>query len=269
MKSIILSISLALSAGMAFAQPVAPTAGKKDAEPAPATVPAIPGTGGTPSIGLDLITSPEAKKAREEFAKLPPAKQEEFSKLMTDGEKLMGERRIPEALQKFNDAEVLWPKNPNLMNLKGSALVNLRDFDRAAKYFDECVQLYPGFWQAHFNAAEMNFVRKKWQVAEKDFRVLLAKDKSIEPQTLKLIEYKIILALIKQKKLDDAKTMINKYDSFDDSPLFYYSNAALNFEQDKRKEGEEWVTNARAVYNPQVNAIFEDSLSELGWLFVF
>lgn len=263
MKRLLLPISLVLFASPAIAQSITPAD-----KPAPAVAPAKPAAGGMPTIDFDL-TTPEAKKGQEEFNKLSAAKQEEFFKLMTDGEKFMGERRIPEALQKFNDAESIWPKHPSLMNIKGSALVNLRDFERAGKYFDECARLYPGFWQAHFNAAEMKFVQKKWEAAEKEFRALLDMDKSIEGPTRKLVEYKIILSMIKLKKTDEAKKMINKYDIFDDSPLFYYANAALNFEADNRKAAEEWVTNARAVYNAQVNAIFEDSLSELGWLFVF
>ncbi len=221
-----------------------------------------------PQLEVEASTA-EAKAAQEAFSKLKAEDQEKFFKLLNEGEKLMGERRVPEALQKFNDAEAYWAIHPNLLNLKGAALVNIRDFERATGYFETGSRVYPAFWQSRFNLAEMNFVRKKWVEAETQFKDLLEKEKQLDVGTRKLLDYKVILSLIKQKKFDEAEKMIKKYDSFDDSPIFFYATAARHFEKDERKQAEEWVTNARAVYDPAINAIFEDSLSELGWLFVF
>jgi tetratricopeptide (TPR) repeat protein len=215
------------------------------------------------------ITTPQAKQARDDFNKLPAEKRESFLKLMSEGQQFLAQRRVTEALEKFNQAEGIYPRNPNLLNLKGAALVNIRDFERASKYFGQAAELYPKFWQTHFNLAEMHFVRKDWETAEKGFRALLDAEQKVEGPTRRLVDYKVILCLIKKGKADEAKKMIANYDIYDDSPIFYYATAALHFERDERKEAEEWVTNARGVYSPQINSIFEDSLTELGWLFVF
>lgn len=233
-------------------------------QPAAAEAPAS----GIPQIEVSIST-PEAKAAQEKFLKRPAEEQEKFGKLMAEGEKLLSERRVPEALQKLTDAEALWPEHPNLLNLKGAALVNIRDFERALPYFEKAAKLYPEFWQSHFNRAEMFFVQKKWEEAEKLFRDLLKREDAIDGSTRKLVDFKIMLCLIKRQKFDEATEMINKYDIYDDAPIHYYALAALHFEKGERKQAEEWVTNARAVYEQQINAIYEDSLTELGWLFVF
>lgn len=253
MKSLPYFLSFLLVAGSLAAQ-------DEPAAEAPAS--------GIPQIEVS-ITTPEAKAAQEKFLKLPAEQQEKFGKLMAEGEKLLSERRVPEALQRLTDAEALWPEHPNLLNLKGACLVNIRDFERALPYFEKAAKLYPEFWQSHFNRAEMFFVQKKWEEAEKLFRDLLKHEQEVDAATRKLVDYKIMLCLIKRQKFDEATALINKYDIYDEAPIHYYALAALHFEKGERKQAEEWVTNARAVYEQQVNAIYEDSLTELGWLFVF
>ncbi|MFM7182378.1 MAG: tetratricopeptide repeat protein [Verrucomicrobiales bacterium] len=213
--------------------------------------------------------TPEAKAAEEEFLKRPAEEQKKFQQLLVDGEKLLAEKRVPEALQKLIDAESIAPIHPVVLNLKGSCLVQIRDFDRALLYFEKAAKLYPTFWQSHFNRAEMFFVQKKWEEAEKQFRELLKQGDAIDATTRKLMEYKVMLCLIKQQKFDDATPLINRYDIYDDAPIYYYSMAALHFEKKENKEAEEWVTNARAIYDAQLYSIYEDSLTEIGWLFVF
>lgn len=265
-KPVSIAAALLIVAGHAFAQ-VTSTAGTDTPVVAPPTTENQAGS--NPANEEVDLKNPEAKKSADEFKKLPKEKQEHFFKLLREGQEMLSQRRITESLEKFNEAETLWPLHPNLLNLKGSALVNIRDFERASIYFERASKLYPKFWQTHFNLSEMNFVGQKWAEAEKMFKQLLAFEQPIEGSTRRLVEYKLIICAIKQKRFDEAKKLIAQYDIYDDTPIFYYATAALNFELDNRKEAEEWVNNARSVYSTQINAIFEDSLTELGWLFVF
>ncbi len=226
------------------------------------------GAGGLPEVDV-AIKTPEAKKAQEEFLKLPVEKQQQFGKLMQEGQTLLGQKRVQEALEKFNEAETLWPLHPNVINLKGAALVNLRDFERATTYFEKGATLYPDFWQMRFNLAEMHFVQGNYKKGEEMFRQLLANEKAIEGPTRRLVDYKVILCVLKQGRADEAKKMIDKYDIYDDTPVHYYGLAAWHFAKGDKAKGEEWVANARRVYSQQTNSIFEDALTELGWLFVF
>lgn len=254
MKRTTLIFSFLLAAGLSIGQEQ-PNAGQQPAAPE--------STFGVPA------TTPEAKAAEEEFLKRPAEDREKFRQLMADGEKLLAEKRVPEALQKLTDAEAIAPHHPVVLNLKGAALVHIRDFERALPYFEKAAKLYPAFWQSRFNRAEMFFVEKKWEESEKQFRELLKEGDAIDGSTRKLMEFKVILCLIKREKFDDATVLINRYDIYDETPIYYYSKAALHFEKKENKEAEEWVTNARAIYDTQLNSIYEDSLTEIGWLFVF
>jgi tetratricopeptide (TPR) repeat protein len=244
------------------------TAGILTAQPEPAATPAAPGDGAASVTGLPAAT-PEAKAAEEEFLKRPAEEREKFHQLLAEGEKLLAEKRIPEALQKLTEAEAIAPSHPVVLNLKGASLVHIRDFERALPYFEKAAQLYPTFWQSRFNRAEMFFVQQKWEEAEKQFREILKAGDAIDAPTRKLMEYKVILCLIKRQKFDEATRFIDRYDIYDDTPIYYYSKAALHFEKKENKEAEEWVTNARAIYEMQLNSIYEDALTEIGWLFVF
>lgn len=253
MKQTTLIFSLFLAAGITTAQ--------EQSSPTPAAAAA-------PALGIPA-TTPEALAAEQEFLKRPAEEKEKFQRLLAEGEKLLAEKRVPEALQKLGEAEAIAPLHPVLLNLKGSSLVHIRDFGRALPYFEKASKLYPAFWQSRFNQAEMAFVEKKWEDAEKQFRELLKEGDAIDAGTRKLMDYKIILCLIKRQKFDEATKLMDRYDIYDDTPIHYYSKAALHFEKKENKEAEEWLTNARSIYDAQMVSIYEDSLTEIGWLFVF
>jgi len=279
---LVVAVSLGLSLRLVAQEPgIVPDSGKAEPEATKTDAPKPDetqeaqdkekprqGAGGLPEVDV-AIKTPEAKKAQEEFLKLPAEKQQQFAKLMQEGQTLLGQKRVQEALEKFNEAETLWPLHPNVINLKGAALVNLRDFERAAKYFEKGAVLYPDFWQMRFNLAEMHFVQGNYKKGEEMFQQLLAHEKAIEGPTRRLVDYKVILCVLKQGRADDAKKMIDKYDIYDDTPVHYYGLAAWYFAKGDKAKGEEWVANARRVYSQQTNSIFEDALTELGWLFVF
>ena len=236
----------------------------EEAETAPGAS-ARPGAGGLPEIDVSIST-PEAKKAQEEFLKLPQDKKDKFGALMQEGQSLLGQKRVQEALTKLNEAEVLWPLHPNIINLKGAALVNIKDYERAHQYFEKGTALYPNFWQLRFNLAEMKFVSKDYKKAEAIFQELLDRVKQLQGTTRTLVEYKVILCVIKEGRSDEARKMIDKYDIYGDTPIYYFGLAAWYFEKGDKAKGQEWVKNANKVYGPEVSGIFGDALIELGWI---
>lgn len=214
-----------------------------------------------------------AKEAQLRFSSKDAATKEKFAELMQTVRERMAQKRTQEALEALNEAEVIWPEYPELLNLKGASLVNLRDFDRAAEYFTKAMEMYPAFWQSKFNLAEMYFVRGNFKRSLELYNGLLEdfkrEDVQLDSVTRRIVDFKIILNHIKLGQAKTADELIANYDLFDDTPIYYYSKAAVHFQAKEEAKAQEWIMKARSVYAPQVNNIFEDSLIELDWMFNF
>ena len=213
------------------------------------------------------FTTADAIKAKEQFLKLPEEKRNEFYSHLKKATDFLTSNRLQEAAEAMTNAERFWPEHPEVLTAKGSILSRLHDYDRATQYFSHGVALYPDCWQMLCNLAEMEYVRKDFKKAEAHFSSVLEKFPKLDLQTARLVEYSIILCLVRQGKLDQAKKRTDKYDAFDETPIFYYSMAALHFQKGETKDGVKWLTDARKVFDAGSITLYEDGLKEAGCVF--
>ena len=214
------------------------------------------------------FTTRESIEARDLFLKKPQGQQVQFFSLLDAGNKFMTSGRFQESLEKFNEAELIWGTYHELLLSKGSALTQLRDFKRAKDYFAKARGLYPDVPQIPFNQAQVAFALKEFKDAETHFAAALnSQDKSFFLPYRRLAQYGQILCIIKQGRMDEAKKAIEKFDAYDESPIYYYGLAAWHFEKGEAGVALQWMRDARAAYDAQTTALYEDGLKELGWLF--
>ena len=85
--------------------------------------------------------------------------------------------------------------------------------------------------------------------------------------TRRLMEYKVFITYLQEKKMDEAKKILDSFDQYDtNSPHFYFASAASCFAKDQKEDGEEWLASASKVYPKEITDVFQDSLVEAGWL---
>lgn len=263
-----------LAAVAAVAQQPAPAAGEPKVElKADAT--------DEPKVKLD---GPEKKDlgdapapAAEATPKLPGVDNltEEQSKLLIQG---MGEVsnylrgvRWQEALEKLADLEEKCGENHYIANLRGAVYTRMRDFNKARVQFVKAVELTKGLdaegFHPKFNLAELDFVTRNWDAARTAFQGLLKDPGKPGTGSDTLINFKIFICDLQQKKEADADVILSTFDQYDaESPAYYYAHAAKLFIQDKKDEANEWLESAKRIYPKEVNEVYNDSLVEMGWL---
>ena len=213
------------------------------------------------------FVTPEAKRSWEQFRKLPQQKRDAFLLLLWEGTDFLQKNRIREAAEKLNDAEILWADHLVLINGKVALYMHARDFDRAAQCLARGLALYPEVWQMRCNMAEIDFVRKNFKKAEEGFQTLLAKEQRLSPTDRRFVDYKVILCQLKQGRMDEARQRLDKYDTFDESPIYFYGMAAWYFQKGEPAKAQQWIQDARRVYDVIKIYFYEDSLKELGLIF--
>lgn len=215
--------------------------------------------------------APQDKLApwQEDFLNLPEDRRKEFAGHLQESRKLFGQKRIFETIEELHAARKIFGDSPDVENMLGACQVEFRDFDKAMEHFDRANSLAPGNPSVLFNIAEVYFVTKKWDDAKRYLQRVLnltAEDDS-QQSIHHLAEYKVLLCMLKTGEVEEARTMLDKYDFMVDTPFPYYAEAAIAFHDGEDIKAEAALARASRVFrNPQLLSPWHDTLMEFGYL---
>ena len=205
--------------------------------------------------------------SQKEFLNLPEEERKEFAKNFGEAARFFQQKRIFECLDALDKAEKIFSNSAELLNLRGSCYVEMRAFDKASTAFEKAIAINPKNSSIRFNIAEVLFVTKEWKKAH-DIFLEIANDIPKSNMSLsRLVEFKILLCKMKMGEDDEVVILAEKYDYQDDSPYYYYVQAALAYEDEKLLEAEEWLARANRIFrNPNTIAPWQDTLVEYGYI---
>src|SRR5512132_1741023 len=102
--------------------------------------------------------------------------------------------RYGAALKQLDAIDARQPDMAAAKNLRGVALMRMRDYGPAEKALHKARELDPDLWEARFNLAEVPFLQKNWAEARHRFEALAAeKNEQVQGTTGDLIQFKILL----------------------------------------------------------------------------
>jgi tetratricopeptide (TPR) repeat protein len=204
---------------------------------------------------------------QQAFLNLPEEQRKEFIKHLGDAGRLFNEKRIFETLEVLDKATKIFNDSPEIDNLRGSCYVEMRSFDKALAAFDKARTYSKENPSIDFNIAEVYFVTKEWKKAADLFEKIM---KSIPPENIALARLMEFKGLLCKKKLGldaEVKALSEKYDYLDDSPYYYYVNAALAYEKNDLVVAEEWLAKAGRIFpDPAVISPWQDTMVEYGYI---
>ncbi len=230
----------------------------------------------TPLAAQDSTTPLEMKPAadakelqpnQQAFLNLPEESRKEFFKHLSEATRLFQQKRVFETLDELDKAMKIFADSPEIYNLRGSCYVEMRAFDKALAQFEKARTFSKENPSLDFNIAEVLFVTKEWQKSLDLFEKII---KQLPPENLslgRLVEFKMMLCQKKLGKTDEAAILAEKYDFLDDSPFYYYAQAALAYDAQNLIKAEEWLAIAGRIFqDPNVLAPWQDTLVEYGYI---
>lgn len=234
-----------------------------------------------PAFAQETPEAPEAPAGQpaynaqqQAFLNLPKEDRDKYISHMMEARRFLGEKRVFEALDEISKGRTIFADDADAYVLYGSCQVELRAFDKAMEAFKKADELAPNAPGVRFNISEVYFVSKEWAKADAIYEELLkdgaAKGNLLGKQLLRLVEFKSLLCKIKLGKMEEAEVLSKKYDFLDDSPYYYYANAALAYSREDTLKAEEWLARARKVYRaPGLLETWQDTLIEFGYIEAF
>lgn len=201
------------------------------------------------------------------FFNLPEADRNKFLEHFNEANRLFAQKRVFETLEACDKAHKVFAESPEIYNMRGSCYVELRAFDKALAAFEKADELSTDNLSIQFNIGEVHFVTRRWQKAHDVFSDLLTKLPDTDVALGRLAEFKILLCKIKLDDLNSAKILAEKYDYLDDSPYYYFSQAALAYQQEDLVSAEQWLGRAARIFADRaVLAPWHDTLVEFGYI---
>ena len=214
-------------------------------------------------------TAPEVEvlQWQRDFENLDPATRQKLTEMLIRATALYNQKRIFEALNLLHEIEVIHADLPDLHNLKGACYVEFRDFARAREEFLRASELSNGKVDVLFNIAELAFVTHRWPAAEREFEEVRKLLPESRQDMIRLVDFKLFLIKMKLEKENEVQELAMKYDDSDDSPYYYFSQAALAYREDDTDTAERWIKTAQKIFRkPAVLTAWMDTLIEYGYV---
>ena len=204
---------------------------------------------------------------QQAFLNLPEENRKDFIKHLGEATRLFQQKRIFETLDELEKSAKIFADSPEIYNLRGSCFVEMRSFDKALAEFEKARSFSKDNASIDFNIAEVYFVTKQWKksvdLLEKIIKVLPPENISLG----RLVEFKILLCKKKLGLKDEVTILAGKYDFLDDSPYYYYAQAAIAYDEQNLIKAEEWLAIAGRIFqDPKVLAPWQDTLVEYGYI---
>lgn len=214
---------------------------------------------------------PAAPPAAAELgdAQLSEADQQKLIKIFQDVQEMRKQNRFTDAIAKLDEAEKISPKNGLIFTMRGDIHLapRRRDFDLAKEQFLKAKELDPNNAGPAFNLAELEFARHDFPTAAAAFRKLVTDFPKL-PQVIRhLALSRVVICEARQKKFDEAEKLIKDSFTFmDDTPAYYFSNAAISFAKKDEKMAQEWMLRATSIFKEQQVGPYIDAFKEMRWL---
>lgn len=204
---------------------------------------------------------------QQAFLNLPEERRNEFIKHLGEANRLFQQKRIFETMEEIEKAMKIFTDSPEIYNLRGSCFVEMRSFEKALADFQKAISYTKDNPSIEFNIAEVYFVTKEWKKSVDLFEKIM---KALPPENIalgRLVEFKILLCKKKLGLKDEVTILAEKYDFLDDSPYYYYAQAALAYDNNNLIKAEEWLAIAGRIFqDPNVLAPWQDTLVEYGYI---
>ncbi len=214
-----------------------------------------------PAVQQELAPNQKA------FLNLPEESRKEFGKHLGEAARLFQQKRIFETLDELDKAEKIFQDSPELHNLRGSCYVEMRAFDKALVEFKAATVFSKNNASLEFNIGEVYFCTQQWQKALDLFEKILTILPKENTSLGRLIEFKILLCQRKLGMNDEVAKNVEKYTFEDDTPYYYYAQAAVAYEANDLTKAEEWLAMAGRVFrDPNILAPWQDTLVEYGYI---
>ena len=172
-----------------------------------------------------------------EFSNLPGDQRENYLRNFAQAKLAFQEGRWTDCYSHLANCELIFNKNPNVWNLRASCLMEQKFFDEAAAELQKAQQAMPHDPVTVLNLASLHMATGQYEKSIEVIDELWLRLPEDSPSELTdVLTYRKLLAMIQLGRLDEAKKLIRHVNALSDTPLYYYSRAAISLAEGNKQE---------------------------------
>ena len=168
-------------------------------------------------------------------------------------------KNYPQALAVL-DAELKEGEDPEVLNLRGAVLTEMKRFDEARPCFLRVLELSPGHFWAGFNLAECELLAGRTESAREKFQAL----KAGRPAEDELLELKIVLSHLVARQVAEARKRVDALPVVSVTAAGDAARAAVAFYEGDKAKAREWLARAEDAHPGEMEGFLRTTLEEAG-----
>lgn len=198
--------------------------------------------------------SPDEKKVAEwvvEISNLPIETRNEYTSSFAAAKKAYFQNEFPTCESYLVTCSLICDKNPNVWSLLASSYIAQKRFDEALPLLERVKAQHPEDNVTRLNLSLLYLGKHDFDACLRVTDELLEElryDKDMLPLRHNLIHRKILCCLMLGKD-GEARALLSGISPLDDSPLYYYGQAALSLSQGKPEEAVQSMKTADRIYS--------------------
>lgn len=211
-----------------------------------------------PTVGQDTLTEEEEKTSRRsgvpqwviELSNLSEDERTAYLQAFQAAKVAYASNRLAVCESLLNTCELYFTRNPNVWLLRSSVCIQRGQYDQAQTYIEQARQADIDPHVVLLNLSLLHMAQGDYKAALSETNELLRElpDSAKNFGTRRSLTYRKFLCLIMMERTEEAKELVADISPIDDSPLYYYSQAALFMHQGNPTAAARELNTADAIF---------------------
>lgn len=155
----------------------------------------------------------------------------------------------------LNSCELIFNNNPNVWNLRCSALIEQGKAEEAETELARARAALPNDAVTLMNTANLHLLKKEYQVCIDHISGILETIPYAQEELRATLTYRVFLCYLLQGKLQEAEALIKDVSPMADTPLYYYCQASLSITRKDRTTAMRDIAAANRIFAKTAAAI--------------
>lgn len=164
----------------------------------------------------------------QELSNLPAEQRKRYTDSFAKAKAAYASAKLAECESHLNSCELIYQGNPSVWSLRASLCIAQRRFDEAEALMEKVLKEQPGDSITAFNRSLLSLGKGDYERCIEQTSGLLEKLRFLEGLQLQhSLKFRLLLAYLMLGREEEAEKMVADVTPLDDSPLYYYAQAAF------------------------------------------
>ena len=184
----------------------------------------------------DFLPTTEKDKKDEEqvpewlaqLSNLPREQRNEYIAHFTQAKAALAQGNWVDCDAELTSCEFIFNKNPNIHNLRVVCYIEQKRYDAATEALEKARELLPDDATTLVNAASLHMAKKDYRACIREMTdVLETPSHNISQEVRNILIFRVFLCHLMLGEVSQAEEWVSGLSPISDTPLFYYSRAAV------------------------------------------